>query len=146
MSLSLISVPVFRDTTKTAGQLYIQWARTYHYGHLLLPCLSVSTFLLYQYTAWSKKRAGSLKQWRSLLVAGIVTVLMVPFTWVFMTPTNNKLFALEEMAQINANSVGSLREAQDLVLKWSMLHMTRSMFPLVGAIMGSVVLLGRALF
>jgi hypothetical protein len=145
MSLSLVAVPVFLDTTQTAGELYKQWARTYHYGHLGLPALSVSTFLFYGYTAWRKRKAGN-KHWRSQLLAGVVTVLMVPFTWIVMVPTNDKLFALEAQARAGALQVGTLREAQELVTKWSVLHIARSLFPLAGTILGSAALLRRALF
>ncbi|POS73087.1 hypothetical protein DHEL01_v208530 [Diaporthe helianthi] len=139
MALSLVAVPVFLDTTQTAGQLYIQWARTYHYGHLGLPALSVSTLLLYLYTAQRKRTAGD-SGWRSQLVSGLVTVLMVPFTWIIMLPTNNKLFALESQAKAGVLPSGSLTEAQELVTKWSLMHVARSFFPVVGAILGGMAL------
>ncbi|KAH8786012.1 hypothetical protein F5883DRAFT_673646 [Diaporthe sp. PMI_573] len=139
MALSLVAVPVFLDTTETAGHLYIQWARTYHYGHLGLPALSVSTLLLYLYTARQKRNAGN-SRWRSQLVSGLITVLMVPFTWIVMLPTNNKLFALEAQAKAGVLPAGGLAEAQELVTKWSLMHVARSLFPLAGAILGSMAL------
>lgn len=140
VALSGVAVPVFLDTTKTAGELYIQWARTYHYGHLALPALSVGTFLLYSHVAALKARAG--RRWRSSLLAGVVTMAMVPFTWVVMTPTNNRLFGLEAAAKAGVLSSG-LEEAQGLVTKWASMHLARSFFPLAGAVMGSMILLRK---
>jgi hypothetical protein len=134
MSLSLIAVPVFLDTTKTAGQLVIQWARTYHYGHIGLPALCITTLLLYLHIGLVKLRLG-YKNWRVWLVAGGVTVLMVPFTWIFMAATNDILFGLE--AQAHAGTLQfSLADAQSLVKTWSMLHASRTLFPLAGTMLG----------
>ncbi|KAK8113418.1 hypothetical protein PG984_013944 [Apiospora sp. TS-2023a] len=147
MSLSLVAVPVFLDTTPTADLLYIQWARTYHYGHLGLPALSVATCLLYGLAAWRKRRraGGSRRRaWRSPLLAGALTVLMVPFTWVFMTPTNDRLFALEAQAQAGTLVVQTtMDQARELVAKWSMMHVARTLFPLAGAVLGGASLLRR---
>jgi hypothetical protein len=68
-------------------------------------------------------------------VAGATTILMVPFTWIFMAPTNNTLFRLENESKVA--SVANLAEAQELVIKWSWLHVVRSLFPLAGAILGT---------
>ncbi|KAI0155727.1 hypothetical protein BJ166DRAFT_593937 [Pestalotiopsis sp. NC0098] len=142
VSLSGIAIPVFLDTTKTAADLYTQWARTYHYGHLALPALSIGTFLLHSHAAANKARAG--KRWQSSLAAGLVTMVMIPFTWVVMSPTNDKLFALAEATKAGVLTSG-LGEAKELVAKWSMMHLARSLFPLAGATIGSMVLL-RKLF
>ncbi|KAK7937313.1 uncharacterized protein PG986_014181 [Apiospora aurea] len=148
-SLSLVAVPVFVDTTETAEQLYIQWARMYHHGHLLLPALAVLTLLLYGHIGLVKRRVGR-RYWRPWLVAGLVTVLMVPFTWVVMTPTNNALFRLETEAQAGsgllASSPGGLDEARALVRTWSLMHLARTMFPLVGAVLGALATVNRFQF
>ncbi|KAK4244956.1 hypothetical protein C7999DRAFT_34724 [Corynascus novoguineensis] len=138
MSLSLISVPVFLDTTSQAPQLFRQWARTYHYGHLALPTLSVCTLGLYVLVAFRKRAAR--RPWLSSLSAGLVTVLMVPFTWVFMVPTNNELFRLEAVSAEDPNVMG-LQAATGLVAHWSRLHLARSLFPLAGAALGATTLL-----
>ena len=143
MSLSLIAVPVFLDTTQTAGQLYIQWARMYHYGHLVLPSLSVVTFLLYGYIAMEKRFACN--NWRSYLLAGVTTFIMVPFTWIVMVPTNDTLFRLEAETRTGVLA-SSLDEAQALVMKWSIMHFARSLFPLAGVVLGSLATLQKSLF
>jgi hypothetical protein len=136
MSLSLMAVPVMLDTMKDPPQLYHQWARMYHYGHQVLPGMAVTTLMLYGYIGM-KKRAAK-RPWTIFVVAGAVTVAMLPFTWIFMVPTNNKLFDLD--AKSSGAVVTTVVEAQNLVRKWSWLHMARSMFPLAGAVIGCLQL------
>lgn len=143
ISLSLIAIPVFLDTTPTASQLVTQWARTYQFGHLVLPTLSVATFALYAYI--SRTRASADRPWLSLFLAGMTTIAMVPFTWFVMVPTNNRLFELEAAAKAGVLDT-TLQEAQALVMKWNVLHFTRSLFPLAGAALGSLATLRKLLF
>ncbi|OTA98963.1 hypothetical protein M426DRAFT_325529 [Hypoxylon sp. CI-4A] len=93
MSLSFITVPVFLDTTLQAPQLFQQWARMYSYGHQALPTLAVGTCLLHLYTA--AKRRGAKKSSAIFVVAGVTTLIMLPFTWLVMAPTNTELFGLD---------------------------------------------------
>lgn len=134
MSLSLIAVPVLLDTTEHAPQLFHQWARMYHYGHQALPTMAVGTCLLYLYTA-GKKRSSKSHQ-VLIAMAGLATVLMLPFTWLVMIPTNNDLFKLETVSRSEPN-VMSLAEARELVVRWAQMHFTRCLFPLVGAVFGA---------
>ena len=132
MSLSLMAIPVLLDTTSHAPQLFHQWVRMYHYGHQVLPSLAVGVFFLYGYT--SIKKRNTRKPWGTYIVAGLITMSILPFTWIFMVPTNNKLFRLEEVSKVQP-MVMNIDEAKKLVVKWSWLHLTRSLLPLVGAIM-----------
>ena len=144
MSLSLIAVPVFLDTTTEAAHLVYHWARTYHYGHLVLPTMAVGTAGLYAYAA--ARRRAAKRSWAGVLAAGLTTVAMVPFTWIFMVPTNDKLFGLEiafRAAQSAAAPAASLGEVRELIVKWSWLHVTRSVFPLAGAVLGLLVTFGK---
>jgi hypothetical protein len=135
MSLSLMAVPVLLDTTTHAPQLFHQWVRMYHYGHQVLPTMAVGTFLLYSYTSVKKRRAK--KSWTIWIMAGVATLSMLPFTWIFMVPTNNELFRLERVSQTEPTAKG-IADAKDLVAKWSWLHFTRSFLPLMGAVLGTV--------
>ncbi|KKK27048.1 hypothetical protein ARAM_005672 [Aspergillus rambellii] len=129
-ALSAMAVPVLLDTTTHPPQLFHQWVRMFHYGHLILPTLSVATSLLYGYIAASRKACK--KPWRTAALAGIATVMMVPFTWVFMSPTNSLLFQLEAASRTMPD-VATVEEARRLVVKWSWMHLARSVFPLAGA-------------
>lgn len=135
MSLSLMAVPVLLDTTTQAPQLVHQWVRMYHYGHQVLPSMAIGVFLLYSYT--SAKKRGARKSWGIFALAGLTTMSILPFTWIFMVPTNNELFRLEEVSKARP-FVKEIDEAKGLVVRWSWLHFTRSLLPLAGAIMGVV--------
>jgi hypothetical protein len=98
-----------------------------------MPSLAVATFLLYGYT--SLQLRASSKPWLRYLVAGVATLTMVPFTWMVMMPTNNRLFYLE--AHMRERDVAvELGLVQKLLTRWAWLHVVRSLFPLVGAVMG----------
>lgn len=146
MSLSLIAVPVLLDTTTNASQLFTQWTRLYHYGHQVMPTAAVGTFLLYSYISIIKQRSANNnnnnKSWGVFLLAGLTTLSIVPYTWIFMLPTNNELFRLEGVSKVDP-LVRGVEEAKELVVKWSWLHFTRSLLPLVGAVIGTVGTFGR---
>jgi Domain of unknown function (DUF1772) len=140
MSLSLMTVPVLLDTTTQAPQLFHQWVRMYHYGHQVLPTLAVGTFLLYSYTS-VKKRSAKIS-WRVFALAGVTTLSILPFTWIFVVPTNNELFRLERVSKVEP-LVKEIIEAKELVVRWSWLHFTRSLLPLLGVVLGTVGTFGR---
>ncbi|KAE9364960.1 DUF1772-domain-containing protein [Stipitochalara longipes BDJ] len=135
MSLSLMAVPVLLETTTEAPQLFFQWVRMYHYGHQVLPTMAVGTFLLYSYTC--TKRTKAKKPWGFFGLAGLATISMLPFTWFVMVSTNSELFRLEAASKVDPLVMGILG-AKQLVVKWSWLHFTRSLMPLVGAILGTL--------
>ena len=54
-----------------------------------------------------------------------------------MVPTNNELFRLREVSQ-REPSVRGIVEAKELVVHWSWLHITRTLLPLAGAIIGAI--------
>lgn len=133
-SLSLIAIPVFLDTITRAPQLVCAWERMYHYGHQALPTMSVGALGLWAYAA--ARRRGAKEPWRLCALAGATTVLMVPFTWFVMVPTNNELFRL---AAAGSDLGGvTIEDARALVVSWGWMHLTRAAFPLAGAIFGAI--------
>ncbi|KAF2232872.1 DUF1772-domain-containing protein [Viridothelium virens] len=139
LSISLITVPFLLDTNTQPAHMVRQWTRLYHYGHILLPSLSIITCLLYIYTAIGKRGSSKVppRYWTSHLTAGAVTVLMVPFTLIFMAPTNNALFQIdEETKSPGGEMAASLDNVQALVRLWTKMHAIRSLFPLYGAVVG----------
>ena len=138
MSLSVIAIPVFLDTNTDSTHLVRQWARLYHYGHFYMPAVSVATTGLYEYVGL-RNRASHRKQWLIYTAAGAITITMVPFTWLMMGPTNDRLFRLLAVASASASaSAVDLGVLQGLVVRWAWLHIVRSVFPMVGAILGLV--------
>lgn len=136
MSLSGIAVPVLLETADDAPQLLHAWTRMYHYGHLALPTMGVGTCLLYL-SAARHGHAGC----GALTAAALITVAMVPFTWVFMGPLNKELFRLHAASKSDPAVIG-LKSARDMVAWWARLHLMRSLMPLVGAILGSCLIFG----
>uniref|UniRef100_A0A8H7MZ45 DUF1772 domain-containing protein n=1 Tax=Bionectria ochroleuca TaxID=29856 RepID=A0A8H7MZ45_BIOOC len=132
MSISINAVPVMMDTITDSPQLLNQWARTFYYGIRTFPAISVTTALLYGYIALNKSVVK--RPWGIYVAAGVTTLTMVPFTWIFMDPTNQRLFSLG--ADVVSGQAVELAEVQGLVQKWSWLHITRSLFPLLGAAIG----------
>lgn len=145
VSLSAISIPVLLDTNIDPSHSVRQWARLYHYGHIELPFLCVSATLLYAYAARRRYRhsmKGKGRQW-SLSVyaaAAVATFAMVPFTWIFMAGTNNRLFQLNDLSMSSEESASDIDIEADMVrgllVKWAILHVARSGFPLIGAGLG----------
>lgn len=132
MSLSLMAVPVFLDTTKQAPQLFQQWLSMYNYGFPVLPTISVATCSLYLLTAVRQRVVDG--PWLIYAAAGLITVAMLPFTWLFLWPINETIMGLE--ADTRAGRPARLEEAQELVKLWSRTHFLRSFFPLAGALIG----------
>ena len=135
LSICFITIPVLLDTVSQAPLLFHSWVRVYHHGHQVLPTAAVGTFILYIYASIKKRSAG--RPWGTLALAGLTTLSMLPFTWLVMVPTNDQLFGLEEKSKVEP-LVRSIDNAQELVIKWTLLHLIRSTLPLMGAVIGAV--------
>jgi hypothetical protein len=135
MGICCITVPVLLETTTEASQLFLQWTTLYGYGHQALPALAVGTSATYALACANRRRAK--KSWKMLALAGLTTFSMIPFTWIFMVPTNSELFRLQEVSRKEPMVMGIVGAAE-LVKLWSTLHFVRSLFPLVGTLMGTI--------
>ncbi|GKZ34929.1 hypothetical protein AbraIFM66950_005326 [Aspergillus brasiliensis] len=132
MNISLLTIPVLLDTSVEPAHLIDQWVRVYHYGHRVLPTLSVATGFFYAWAVARKRKSG--RPWGIFALAGLTTISMLPFTWTVMQATNSTLFATQ--ISNHAGQVVSLDNAIFLITKWTLLHTTRVLFPLTGALMG----------
>ncbi|KAL4911419.1 hypothetical protein BDW74DRAFT_142880 [Aspergillus multicolor] len=138
MTITFLTIPVWLDTITTPGPLLHQWLRMYHYGHLGHPTMAATTLTLYAISAYRRRSNG--RPWGSLVTAGAVTMLMSAFTLLIMLPTNNVLF--EHATTTSATQTIPFEEARGLVVKWGWLHLTRCIFPLLGAVIGMGDILG----
>jgi hypothetical protein len=132
MSLSLIAIPVLVDINPDPAHLVRQWARLYGYGIQQMPAGAISTTLLYIYAISNRDRAG--RPWHIYAFAAAATMSIVPFTWYVMAPTNNLLFGLNALQ----GGTKDLGQVYALIAKWRVLHMFRSLFPLLGATLGLI--------
>ncbi|KAF2272821.1 DUF1772-domain-containing protein [Westerdykella ornata] len=144
-SISIVTVPVLFDTVTQPLPLLTQWARLYHYGHMVMPAFCVAATSLFAYSALRNRVAASAtnpKPWRIYASAAATTISMVPFTWIVMAPTNNRLFGLKELAG-GKSSAADFAEVRGLIASWAWMHIARSVFPLVGAVLGLRGVLGE---
>jgi noranthrone monooxygenase len=95
------------------------------------PAISIATGLIYSYAAYSKSQNG--EKWRGFAIAGATTISMIPYTWIVMQRTNNKLWAA---VRGESKETVSNAEAQGMLNTWSRLNMVRAMFPLAGGVLG----------
>lgn len=116
MSLALVAAPVLLDTSIEAAQLFAQWARLYHYGHQIMPTIAIGTLLLYAYTC--TQSCAAKRPWGLFALASVMTIIIVPFTWIVMVPTNDELFRLEAVSKMDPLVLG-LSGAKGLVVKWT---------------------------
>ncbi len=127
MSLSLVSVPVIRDTATDARHLGKQWARLFHQGHRIFPAMAVATSLIYGYTAATTGR------W-TFALAAVANVSIAPFTRVFMMATERQLSQLapESSQRSQLDAAEMLIRVKGLVTNWAWLHFVRALLPLAG--------------
>ncbi|KAK3328625.1 hypothetical protein B0T19DRAFT_425046 [Cercophora scortea] len=139
LSISAQTVPVLLETTTNAPQLFRQWTGLYFYGSRIMPTMALGTAVLYGFAASARRHAGSegSPSWTTFALAAASTLSIVPFTFLFMAPTNNELFRLEAATRVAEPLVKTtVAEAKALLVKWSWLHFVRSLLPLAGAVLG----------
>ena len=96
-----------------------EWAPSYKRATVMQASLAVLGFV-FSVVAWL---AGA-KIW--VLVAGILLVLVAPFTLIVIKPTNNRLLYL--------NAEKDAEEAKMLLNRWNKLHLVRSVLSLAALI------------
>ncbi|KAL4787747.1 hypothetical protein BJX76DRAFT_354007 [Aspergillus varians] len=138
ITISIISMPALLDATTQPSQIFHQWIRMFHYGHRTHTTISALTLTLYACTAW--RRSAVNKPWGTMILASVITVLMTPFTWVAMIPTNKTIAGFASGSRDAAGV--TIQQARRLITQWSWLHLARSFFPLAGAVVGMNQLLG----
>ncbi|KAI1734860.1 hypothetical protein F4680DRAFT_470632 [Xylaria scruposa] len=134
MNISILDVPVLLKSTENSLQLINHWSQLYEVGSSLYPTVAITIGLLYGLAAAARLVSSPIQNRVMFVLAGTLTLAMAPFTWVFMSPTNNALFRIAELGQ-----TGVITPAEDvraLLVKWRWLHFVRSLFPLVGAMLG----------
>lgn len=99
-----------------------------------MPKVAGTVALAYAYAAYDAHSRGT--SWKGYLSAAALVISIVPFTIVFMTPTNSTL-----LAAVSGQSVLSQATLSELIRKWSFLNITRSFLPLLGAATGFVTFL-----
>jgi len=126
------------------------WRRSFVLGRATVPPFAVGGALSFFYLAYRAAYSWPLTtpppNARLLNAAGIVDLALLPFTFFFMQQgVNKRLNAGAAKAEAEADSVtvseAETKSARQDVDLWGTLNLTRSMFPLAGAMIGAWALL-----
>lgn len=120
-----------------ARALAEQWAGIYNRGKLLGPQVAVLSLLGYGFLAYQRSVVEARPGWGNFVGAAVLTLSIVPFTKIFMDPTNQAL-----LTTADGTSVLGETAVKELLVRWKDLNLTRALFPLAGAAMGLFTLVG----
>ncbi|GAD96241.1 C6 transcription factor [Paecilomyces variotii No. 5] len=117
-----------------------QWKRVYQKGKAQNPPIAAVTSAALFYLAWSFRAGTPLYQKATYSLsglycaAGVLTLGIIPFTFIAMARTNNTLMSRskEELAPSQSTSA----ELDGLLRDWISLNGVRSLFPLVASFVG----------
>ncbi|KOC16368.1 aflLa/ hypB/ hypothetical protein [Aspergillus flavus AF70] len=134
MSVYGLAMPAFLQTVTQSGQLVGYQRRLYQIGTTKGRVLGLTTTLLYMSVSVHQYLTG--EPWLVSAAAGFTTISLVPFTEILMASTNNALARLE--TETNRGVVISGERTEQLVRKWDRFNAVRALFPLAGAVLGSL--------
>ncbi|PVI02102.1 hypothetical protein DM02DRAFT_653856 [Periconia macrospinosa] len=137
--VSMLAVPMILATTPPDASLLLrQWHFVFNSGHKLGPKLAVTSGLIYWSAAWAARERG--KTLALYASSGVLTMSMIPFTWLFILRVNSGIFL--EIEKDRSGGPTDLAHAQNLVRRWRKLNIARTLFPIVGAILGLLTVAG----
>ncbi|KAJ4134709.1 hypothetical protein NW768_004307 [Fusarium equiseti] len=127
ISLSLAGVPAALQLQAPSSATV--WQELFNRGFALMPKFAITTSVAYLYAIYAARQEG--RSWKGLAIASALTVSIVPFTLIFMVPTNDLLMEA---------AAGTLEASQEdvakLIGRWGVLNLVRSLLPLAGAVAG----------
>ena len=123
-----------------------QWRLIYDIGVSSAPKIAIASASAFAYAAYSISKSrtmASVSIWSDpvylLASAAVSTMSIAPWTFLTMLPTNNALDA--KLAVADAGTAAKEDdELQSLLKKWAGLNGIRSVFPLLGAAIGLLVI------
>lgn len=136
--LSALAIPALLSSSPSVPSQVLaqQWAGIYNRGKALGPQAAAVSLLGYGYLMYDRSRQG--RGWGKYVGAAALTVGIVPFTVLFMDTTNQALLGAA------AGAAGSLSSGavNELLARWRVLNLVRSLLPLAGALLGLYELVG----
>lgn len=137
-ALSTISIPPLiqghKDDQISTVKTARVWKALFERGKSQNPPIAAATASAFVYLAWSVRSGTSLSRVArpnaSILygLAAVLTIGIVPYTFVAMSTTNNALLAKAEGK--------STENAEEDLRKWASLNAGRSLFPLTAGLLG----------
>ena len=128
-----------RHDSVQASILAQQWKYTFEAGKSQNPPIAAVTAATFSYLAWTAGH-GPRNRARLYGVAAALTIAIVPWTLLAMSPTNSRLSAKAEEAWTRKGKEDD-GEVGELLKRWTTLNGVRSFFPLVGGVVGLVAVL-----
>ncbi|KAJ6140006.1 hypothetical protein N7471_006492 [Penicillium samsonianum] len=130
------AVPAVLVATPTSQHLAAkQWVAFYHRGHALGPSFAIlgaGSFI------WLALKSHCSLYWG----AAILDIGIIPWTLLFMLPTNSSIFKFADMKNLSENAVRDEAQLASLLNRWASLNTIRSLLPFAGGIMGLLAALG----
>ncbi|KAL8688118.1 MAG: hypothetical protein Q9218_005888 [Villophora microphyllina] len=120
-----------------------EWRTAYARGVAAAPALAIVSTLSYVYLSYNL--AFTLNQHKAEVyaLAALATGSIVPYTLIFMTKTNGKLYQkvedskhLERSTEFDESKGKKSDNAQALLARWSVLNFIRGLLPFTGACLG----------
>ncbi|KAH7418806.1 hypothetical protein BKA64DRAFT_208632 [Cadophora sp. MPI-SDFR-AT-0126] len=146
-AVSMFTVPAIRQAHSQDGVSSVVlakvWESVYEAGKALNPPVAAGVTSSFAYLAWSSRVGVHLPKNCSQLygLAALLTIGIVPFTFILMAGTNNKLSA-KAKRQSGAVSVPAYDDAfAKLIDRWGTLNFCRSLLPFLGGVIGLVATL-----
>lgn len=151
-ALSVVSVPALSKSQKQdsvpAGYLARQWKYIFEDGKVQNPGVAAIASASFAYLAWSVRSGTALSlivpknSVRVYSISALLAIGVVPFTMLFMLPTNNRLIAkAEQAAGVKGAVAADDKEVIELLRKWSVLSGIRSLVPLLGGVISLAAIL-----
>ncbi|KAI8629688.1 hypothetical protein F5Y19DRAFT_74065 [Xylariaceae sp. FL1651] len=125
-ALSVFGIPTILNGGASSEVMVRQWRFQFLRGQAIMPGLGALNAVNYwtvAYHCWSQGL-----EWRGFAVAGVSTFFMIPYTLVFIMPTNTKLLVASESREKTL----SHDSATALLKKWGDLNVVRAVVALVG--------------
>ncbi|KAF3399898.1 Noranthrone monooxygenase [Penicillium rolfsii] len=128
-----------REDNVPPATLVKQWRNMYENGKTQNPPVAAAVAASFFYLAWSVRSGAPLFRQtaysRSGLfsAAAVLTIGIVPYTFLTMSSTNNALLEKASSAPEISDT-----ETSTLIEKWTQLNMVRGYLPLIGAVVGLV--------
>ncbi|KAF9767080.1 hypothetical protein IL306_000412 [Fusarium sp. DS 682] len=105
------------------------WQTLFSRGIALMPTFAGTTAIAYLYAAYTAHQQK--RNWKELVTSAALNVAIVPFTFIFMSSTNELLF------KVSAGTLdASPEDVVTLIGRWGVLNLIRSLLPLAGAAVG----------
>ncbi|KAK0104865.1 hypothetical protein ONS95_005131 [Cadophora gregata] len=148
LSLSYISIPALLSVDLPETHLIDLWRTVYFRGFRLSPPLAVPSGLACLASAMLSSQVDS-RSTSYLLTAALLNLSVVPYTILFVSPTNKKLMAkgatlakksTEKNIQNTRDDMNSIEETRMLCARWAALNYGRMLLPLGGMVLAWLAL------